>query len=119
MTDIDIDRAAELYRGGMTIKQVAAEFAVSITTIRKRLIDAGEKMRRYTYSKVLADDVEKAAAMYRSGASLRRIAVDLDVSHETVRKRLKSGGTAVRRHGHNSRRSASLRPMTPANQQAS
>jgi DNA-directed RNA polymerase specialized sigma24 family protein len=43
---VDIDRAADLYAQGWTLRQISAELGISSTTVSEQLCRAGDTMRR-------------------------------------------------------------------------
>jgi transposase len=89
--EIDITEAIDLYKNGLSLKEVGKNLGVSESTIRKELLKNSVKMRsrgNRGKNKIDIDDLI-LVEMYLDGMSLRQIAEIHGVCHQTVSNRLK------------------------------
>lgn len=97
----DVDKAVELYLSGLTVRQVADALGVKQnSSIRSRLTQRGIELRpRVTTTRRHNHPVEKVAADYLAGASMRALAVKYSASKGTVKKILVAQGVTLRDDG--------------------
>lgn len=91
--EFDVAKAAKAYEDGATLAQlqvaVAAETGRSITaeTIRKRIIEAGVKMRPQASiapKRISDEDIATILADRAAGKPIRQTAAELGIGHATV-----------------------------------
>lgn len=95
----DLERAKELYGGGRTIAQVAAEMGLSTSLVHKRLKEAGISKKGTPGRKGAPVDIEEAKRMYAEGKSLLDIAVAFKTVVPRIRRFLEDEGVEIRRPG--------------------
>lgn len=79
--------AAQLWRGGMSMRQVARQMGVSVSTVSWWLYSYDNSYRaKLERERVPAwyGRMAKAAELYLQGKSLREIGAELGVSHQTA-----------------------------------
>lgn len=84
-----------MYRGGMSLSEVALAFGRSSGWVALRLRRAGVTLRPKAPRKSL--NVQRMRRLYESGMTLEQVAADAGASRETVRRRLSSIGVEIRR----------------------
>lgn len=92
---IPTEEIAEKYYDGACLSDLAEEYGVSATTIRKRLRRNGHECRRCGPPKIDLP-VEKMAEDYRQGLSLSDLAEKYPASIMTIRRRLIEAGVKIR-----------------------
>lgn len=95
----DITRAAELYVGGMTLRQVCSEVGCSDkSTLRKALVLRGVKMRTGAGPEKLRAKLSESEVIsaYQSGMTVKQIAESCGCSITPVTRILKSAGIRLR-----------------------
>src|SRR5690349_3099448 len=102
--------AAEAYLAGETLVEVGQRFGVPPTTLRRRLVESGVMMRHERTAihtaRLTAARRLNVPEFEQQGRSTKEIAAELDVSAETVRRRMRERGqarlpaTARSGHGH-------------------
>lgn len=85
------------YEGGSSLDEVAADHAVSSSSIRRFLLASGIKLRPQRRQRVLESRAAEVEMMYRAGANTREIAELLGVDRNTVSQFLAAKG--LRRAG--------------------
>lgn len=97
---IDVDRAADLYRGGATLKEVAAEIGASKDAVRSALVAAGVELRaprRRAVSDEDLFDVVEAVRLYKEdGLTIRQIADQLGASRTRIHRVVVASGVPRR-----------------------
>ena len=93
------------YQAGETIDELAAAFDVSITPVRRALVEAGVPFRRRSWRPVpLELESEELVARYDAGESAASLARAAGVSVHTVHRRLREAGVTLRPKGRGNRR---------------
>lgn len=93
--DIDVDKAAELYEKGMTLKDIGKMFGVNPQTISHRFYEAGIPTKGTLHQNEWFD-VNKAVHLYvDKGLALDDIAEAMWVSPGKVKKELLKAGCNI------------------------
>jgi uncharacterized protein (DUF433 family) len=82
------------YQAGTATPTLAERYNISSTAVKRLLHMNGVPMRRY--HRLTNGEVQTAVTLYEAGWSLAKVARKFDVDPETVRKRLKQLGVAMR-----------------------
>jgi hypothetical protein len=90
-----VERLIAAYEGGNSVAQPVARFNVNRTTVLAHL-DRNSVPRRQTGPKLSAEDVARAAGLYRDGLSLAAIGQRLRVNASTVGKALRRAEVQIR-----------------------
>lgn len=86
------------YQSGATVHDLGNRFSIDRRTVTTILRRHGVQIRRRGLT---PDQVDDAIHLYHLGWSLARIGTHMDVTADTVRKRLLEHGVAMRdTHGH-------------------
>lgn len=94
--------AVELYRSGLSLRQVAAQTNLAKTTVLEMLHRQGEPVRRP--AGLLPEHIHEAIRLYESGWLLKEVASRFDVSKDDVRRKLIASGVVMRSgHGNHGR----------------
>lgn len=99
---LPLDEIVPLYRANQSIRSLAARYGVSDQTLRRRLQEAGEPIRRE-----MTVPMDEPIRLYQSGMAIGPIAERFGVSVGTMNRRLKQAGVVLRD------RSDYPRPGTP------
>jgi transcriptional regulator with XRE-family HTH domain len=92
-----VQDAATRYRHGATLAEVAAAYAVSTSTVYRKLTAAGVTMRRSGPARTTIP-ITEAARLYAAGQTLRQLAGRYGVSERIIADRLTEAGTPLRRN---------------------
>jgi len=95
-TPVPVEEAAARYRQGATLTELAAAYAVTRWTIRRRLAAAGVPLRSRAPVPIPIP-VQEAAGLYRSGQTLRQLAGRYGVCETVIYDRLTQAGVPLRR----------------------
>ena len=90
-----MDRLIAAYDEGSSVGQLVARFNVNRTTVLTHL-DRNSVPRRQTGPKLSAEDVARAAGLYRDGLSLAAIGHRFGVTASTVGKALRRANVQIR-----------------------
>ena len=93
----------QLYKDGLTVRQIAVMYSIGYETVRKWLIKSGIKMRK---GKVTDETAEKWVELYKNGLSIVKIAKEYNVNNETVRYWLKKKNVKLLDSGYRSKQRA-------------
>ena len=108
--DVLESRGAELagaYEAGGSITGLAADAGVSVTTLRAFLTARGVAIRdpRRRTQEILAARGDEMVAAYEAGASLKGLATEIGLNHNTIRMFLIGRGVTLRHdHGRHRKR---------------
>jgi hypothetical protein len=98
--EIDVDAIVQQHRNGVTLVEIAANLSVSASTVRNRLVDAGELPRHARAGSQRVDlDMDSVARQYRADLPAVEIAAASGVCWETIQSRLVEMGEPVRHLG--------------------
>jgi hypothetical protein len=86
------------YQGGRSVRQLVRTYAINRTTVLDHLERRGVARRR-NVRKLTDDDVQRAAHMYRSGASLIEVGERFAVDASTLGRELDRAGVRRRPPG--------------------
>ncbi|WP_434731949.1 helix-turn-helix domain-containing protein [Thermogladius sp. KZ2Tp1] len=84
-----IERAIELYKQGVPIKQIVEEVHISTKTLYKALKERGEKLRKSSHRKLTEEEIERIKKLYLEGYSIYRIAKEFGLRPSRVYNVLK------------------------------
>ncbi|MGC9181640.1 helix-turn-helix domain-containing protein [Thermogladius sp.] len=84
-----IERAIELYKQGVPIKQIVEEVHISTKTLYKALKERGEKLRKSSHRKLTEEEIERIKRLYLEGYSIYRIAKEFGLRPSRVYNVLK------------------------------
>jgi uncharacterized protein (DUF433 family) len=93
---IPVQEAAERYREGATLKDLATRYAVTARTVRRQLIAAGVSLRSRGTGRIPIP-VAEAAGLYASGQTLRQVAQRYGVCETVIYDRFTEAGVPLRR----------------------
>jgi transposase len=96
-TTQDIDTMVELYRSGLTVRQVAAQTGFSRSTVGKHLAARDVDTTRQLLLR--PEQIEQASELYYEGARLEDLAQWFGVSDTTIRTHLLRAGVKMRLGG--------------------
>lgn len=100
LTDAQVRCAAQAYRAGIGLEQLALSLGVSRTTLTNYLVRAGVEIRPKGVRTTLTEPtVARFVEMYQSGDSLPSVAAAYGIAHSTVGEHLKAAGIKLRRRG--------------------
>jgi uncharacterized protein (DUF433 family) len=100
---VPMSEAAARYRQGATLAELAASYAVTRQTIRRKLTASGVTLRSPRPGRPghgpgrIPIPVEEAAQLYRSGQTLRQVAGRYGVCETVIYNRLTEAGVSLRR----------------------
>ena len=89
----EVDQLVRAYGGGAKVAELAALFGIHRETVGKHLQARGIDTRG---AKISAEEIQEAAALYRQGWSLDRLAKKFGINDGTVRSRLLEVGVVMR-----------------------
>lgn len=92
---VPTEEVVEKYHDGARPSELAEEYDVSVSTLRKRLREAGCEIK-HPGPPTLDLPVEKMAEDYRQGSSLSDLAEEYPASIMTIRRRLIDAGVKIR-----------------------
>jgi AraC-like DNA-binding protein len=92
----DVEQILRLYRGGVSLRQVAAQLGCSHRTVRNQLVLAGESIRKPV---VDVGRDEAIVAAYRSGATVTEIGATFGCTRWVIAKRLDKAGVTLHGRG--------------------
>lgn len=96
-------KAAELYRGGMTVREVGEALGVSPSRASRAIKLQGVEMRQQTTKPAPRSfSYEEAAALYESGGAITDIAARFGVGTTAISRALKIQGVEIRKQGRRS-----------------
>jgi hypothetical protein len=92
------------YRSGMNLRDLAAKAGAGHRIVRRRLVAAGEPLRRPGRQfgrgrQLTGAEVKAMAAAYVTGSTLDGLAARYDIHRETVRHWLTNAGVQIRPQG--------------------
>jgi hypothetical protein len=90
-----VDELVRTYQDGSSVRQLAATFSISRTTVLAHLEKRGVP-RRVQHRKLTDEDVRAAADLYGHGLSLTAVGQQFRVDAQTVRKEFSRAGVVTR-----------------------
>lgn len=84
------------YESGAHTPALAKEYEISITGLRKLLLEEGVDIRRQS---ITPEDSDRAVTLYESGLTIRDIVKEVGYSHDTIRRELHRRGVPMRPSG--------------------
>jgi len=99
----DLDEAIQRYQGGASLRDLAPDYRVSASTLKKALQDAGVELRDRGAAITAAVgpqppsfDVDTAIERYHRGESIKALSIEYRCSPRMVRRELEAAGVELR-----------------------
>lgn len=95
------DKIVELYRAGLNAEQIGRQVHLTKSTVYYHLRIARQRRRGRSFTggklgKTPHRDIEATISLYAEGLTTREVAVELGLTHSTVRYRLLNAGIQLR-----------------------
>lgn len=96
LTQEQIDELSSLYQQGQSLPRLATLYGIHRGTVKDHLRRAGIAIRPGNQAKLSDQDKDEIAALYESGHSIHKLALQFGVTDNPVHKALKERGVRMR-----------------------
>ena len=90
------EQAVTLYRSGHSLQAIATQYETTRKTVRRRLAEAGELVRRGGPAALTSEQVSQLVDRYSTGSSLNQLSREFEVAQATVARALRKRGVHIR-----------------------
>jgi transposase len=99
MTPEHLQIAIDLYRGGLTLEQLAARMGYGRSTICREFRSSGVKCRAPGHPQRTEEQVLRAIDLYAGGETIRKAGKIVGVGYDTLRAEFVERGVKIREAG--------------------